>query len=97
MILSEKEALEAVKAVAIGADPGCVVFVGAREFAAAQQKMEATIVVQTHVNNHEMIRDLVAFSTERKEDYRVSKSSVMQLQDVPIDLIEVTAQIAIRL
>lgn len=97
MIQSEAEALKVVQKVARQSDAGATVFVGVREFASAQQRYEVTIVVQTFVNNHSMIEALVAFATEQKEEYRVTKSAVVQMQDVPVDLIEVTAQIAIRL
>jgi len=95
-VITEAEALQAVAAVAKRHDPGAVVFVGAREFPGAVQRPLVTVVVQTSVNNHAMIEALAKFEAEHMEDYQVKKSQVVQYGEVPVDLIEVEAKVAIK-
>ena len=88
MNLSEADALAAVAAVARPHDPGALVFVGAREYPQAQQRSVVTIVVQTYVNNHAMVRELTMWCTEN-DGYWLTKSQVVQMGEVPVDLIEI--------
>ena len=88
MNLSEEDALAAVAAVARPHDPGATIFVGAREYPQAQQRSVATIVVQTSVNNHGMVRGLTLWCANT-DGFELRKSQVAQIGEVPVDLIEI--------